>query len=178
MRFDNVALTGFMGCGKSTVGRLLAQQLEWTFIDVDCQIEVEYARPASKLFHELGETEFRLIEAEITAHNLALPQAVIALGGAAVDLPVTQQLLRERYTGLLVFLDGEFGVLVERCIREAENKGATYRPLLHQPKKALDRFSFRRDWNLANAGLRIDVSSQSCGKTANDITRFMESYVL
>lgn len=171
-----IALTGFMGSGKSTVGRILAHQLGWTFIDIDQQIETVHSRPASSLFHELGEAMFRAVEARITAECLALCCTVVALGGAAVDLPENQSLLSEDYHGCLIFLDGEFEVLINRCLQEENKQRATYRPLLHQPDKALARFLSRRTWNLANADLRIDVGSKSCEQSAEEIFVHLRAY--
>ncbi len=175
MSIENIALTGFMGSGKSTVGRILAEQLGWAFIDIDRQIEIVYARPASSLFLELGEAGFRAAEAEIMAECLAFSGTVVALGGAAVDLLENQHLLSGRYTGLIVFLDGDFDVLISRCLREADNETSTYRPLLHQREKALARFTSRREWNLANAGIRIDIGNDSCEEIATEIARYIKA---
>jgi shikimate kinase len=159
------------GFWKSTTGRILAERLGWPFIDIDREIESVHARSALSLFRELGEVKFRAAEAEIMAKCLALPTTVVALGGAAVDLLENQRLLREHYTGLLVFLDGPFDVLIERCLEEAGNDMSTYRPLLHLREKAFARFESRRDWNRTNAGMRVDVSSQSCEEAATEIAR-------
>ncbi len=173
MSIENIALTGFMGSGKSTTGRILADRLGWLFVDIDREIESVHACSASSLFREVGESKFRAAEAEIMAKCLALPTTVVALGGAAVDLLDNQRLLREHYRGLLVFLDGHFDVLIKRCLEEAGNDKSTYRPLLHQCEKAFARFESRREWNLTNAGIRIDVSSQSCEEAATEIARYV-----
>ncbi len=175
MSLENVALTGFMGSGKSTVGWLLAQQLEWTFIDVDREIETRFSCPASSLFHDLGEVAFRLIEAEVMAESLSLTRTVVALGGAAVDLPENQKLLHSQYAGLLVFLDGDFDMLMNRCLREADSEISTYRPLLRQREKALARFTARRQWNMTNAGVRINVESRSCGEISQEIANYVKA---
>jgi shikimate kinase len=155
MRPTSIALTGFMGSGKSTIGGLIASQLGWPFVDVDDRIEAVHSRSAFDLFRELGEAAFRATEARITAECLAAVDTVVALGGAAVDLPENQLQLTEVYRGSLVFLDGEFQELINRCLRQEQEQKATYRPLLHQPDKALSKFLLRRAWNLANADFRL-----------------------
>ncbi|MDQ2832856.1 MAG: shikimate kinase [Acidobacteriota bacterium] len=170
---SKIALTGFMGSGKSTIGPLLAERLRWGFLDIDRQMEVVHARPASALFGELGEEAFRAEEARIMRECLARPRTVVALGGAAVDLPENQKLLREVYTGLLVFLDGAFDVLIGRCAVQSECEGGTYRPLLHKREEAHARFVSRREWNLAHADLRIDVGCQGCEQSAREISEYV-----
>lgn len=169
MQLTSIALTGFMGSGKSTIGRLIASQLGWPFFDIDAQIEAVHSRPAAGLFYELGEAAFRSLEARITAECFGAKKTIVALGGAAVDSPENQRQLTEVYRGTLVFLDGEFEVLIDRCLRQEHERTATYRPLLHRPDEALSRFLTRRAWNLANAHLRVDVGSASCNQSAQEI---------
>ena len=78
MSIENIALTGFMGSGKSTTGRLLAERLGWAFIDIDRELESVHARSALSLFRDLGEAKFRAAEAEIMAKRLALSTTVVA----------------------------------------------------------------------------------------------------
>jgi shikimate kinase len=66
----NIVLTGFMGTGKTTVGRLLAAQLGYEFVDTDDLIEMRLGRPIAQVFLELGEAAFRQTEAEL-AQELA-----------------------------------------------------------------------------------------------------------
>jgi len=169
---EKIALTGFMGSGKSTTGRLVAQQLGWAFVDIDDEIEQIHACSASSLFQDIGEARFRAVEAQIMAICLAPSNTVVALGGAAVDLPENQRLLCDDYSGLLIFLDGDFEVLIKRCLEEAGGV-STYRPLLHQRERAMAKFSSRREWNLANADLRVDVGSKSCEVAATEIAQII-----
>jgi shikimate kinase len=67
---SRVVLTGFMGSGKSTVGRLLARAPEWEFLDSDQQIELENGETARTLFSVLGETRFRQMEPAVVARTL------------------------------------------------------------------------------------------------------------
>lgn len=76
---EKIALTGFMGSGKSTIGRMVAQQLGWAFVDIDSEIERIHACSASSLFQEVGEARFRAVEAQIMAMCLAPSNTVVAL---------------------------------------------------------------------------------------------------
>jgi shikimate kinase len=174
MAIRKIALTGFMGSGKTTTGRLISQQLGLAFVDVDQEIERVHSCSASSLFQKFGEEKFRDIESQIMATCLGLTETVVALGGAAVDLPANQRFLIYRYTGLLIFLDGDFEFLIRRCLYEAAET-STYRPLLQQHQKALTKFNSRRAWNCAHANLRVDVNDKNSQETANEIVRYVRS---
>jgi len=88
----HLALIGFMGAGKSTIGREIASLTARPFVDTDEEIEKRFG-PIGELF-ERGEPEFRRIEEQIVAEALAGPTAVIALGGGAVLSEATRKRLR------------------------------------------------------------------------------------
>lgn len=95
-----VCLTGFMGSGKSTVGRLLAAQLAWFFADLDEEIERESGLSISQIFAQKGEAVFRDIEHQCLARVLASTSArnmrlVLALGGGTFTQPRNAALLRD-----------------------------------------------------------------------------------
>ena len=76
----NVVLTGFMGTGKTTVGRLVAHELDWTFIDTDDVIVARHG-PINAIFAEQGEGAFRALEREVAVEAARSRQHVIATGG-------------------------------------------------------------------------------------------------
>jgi shikimate kinase len=88
-----IVLVGFMGAGKTTVGRLLSGQLGLPFIDADVAIAERAGRPVPQIFEDHGEQAFRVIEHETIAGLLDGPPAVLALGGGAVEHPETRRLL-------------------------------------------------------------------------------------
>jgi shikimate kinase len=163
---SRVVLTGFMRSGKSTVGRLLARALEWEFLDSDQQIELENGETAGTVFLVLGETRFRQMEAAVIARCLGKQKVVLALGGAAIDLEANRATLAQSQSSLIVFLDGDFDLLIERCLLQERTGQATYRPLLHKKGIALSRFAHRREWNMTHAHLRVDVSNRTCETSA------------
>ena len=88
-----IVLVGFMGAGKSTVGRLLAERLGIPLVDTDDVIEAREGRAISEVFAADGEATFRRIERETIASLLEGPEAVLALGGGAVHDAATRSLL-------------------------------------------------------------------------------------
>ena len=135
---SNIVLCGFMGCGKSTVGKIVAKRLDMSFIDGDTYIEQKENKTVSQIFADNGEDYFR--SAEKTAmKELAQKRAVvIATGGGAVMNPDNAEALKK--TGVLVFID----VLPETVIKRLEND--TSRPLLQRPdrKKAVTELMEKR----------------------------------
>lgn len=101
---ENIVLTGMPGCGKSTIGRLVAQALGREFMDTDTEIEKRIGMPIPAYFAAHGEAAFRRVEAEVIA-EIAAPRtcAVIATGGGAVLDPRNIDMLKRN--GRIFFLD-------------------------------------------------------------------------
>ena len=89
-----IVLMGFMGAGKTTIGYLLAEKLGLPFVDIDILIEHRTRRQVRDIFAEDGEEVFRRLEHESIVEVLAGPDAVVALGGGAVEHPGTAEALR------------------------------------------------------------------------------------
>jgi 3-dehydroquinate synthase/shikimate kinase/3-dehydroquinate synthase len=119
-----IVIVGFMGAGKTTVGRMLADRLGLPFVDSDLVIEQRARRSVRQIFAEDGEPAFRDLEHEVVAGLLAGPDAVLALGGGAANRQDTRELLKAAH---VVYLSVGFA---ESMLRVA---GDTYRPLLTQP---------------------------------------------
>jgi shikimate kinase/3-dehydroquinate synthase len=100
----HVALVGFMGAGKSTLGAEIADRLGRRLVDLDRELERAAGRAIPELFQERGEVEFRVLEAEATISALKQERpAVLALGGGAVETPKIRHALDEH--ALTVYLD-------------------------------------------------------------------------
>jgi shikimate kinase len=126
-----VCLTGFMGSGKSTVGRLLAAQLAWHFADLDEEIELGAGLSVSQIFAQKGEAVFRDIEHDSLERVLGSAAArhtrlVLALGGGTFAQPRNASLIREfgRELGgpqrgaasVVIWLDCSAEELLQRCV--------------------------------------------------------------
>jgi shikimate kinase len=169
-----IVLTGFMGAGKSTVGRILAARLRWPFLDIDSLITTEHGRTVAQIFADHGEEHFRRLEAEVTARVLDpahdYKQAVIALGGGAIETDAVRALL---FPGPLsvpatvtIFLSAPLPELLARChvgpgstvssVAEATEE-APVRPLLTAAEPPEDRLA-RRLPHYRRAHLTVDTS--------------------
>ncbi len=79
----NLTLTGMMGVGKSTIGKILAKKLDYNFVDIDRLIEAKEGASINLIFKKKGENYFRKIENDITLSELKKSNSVISLGGGA-----------------------------------------------------------------------------------------------
>ena len=136
-KLDRIVLTGFMGSGKSTVGKRLAAELGWDFHDLDAEIERRAGRSVAQIFAAEGEQAFRHLESAALAHLLGLNQVVVALGGGAPEVLGNRLLLEQTPRTAVVHLDAPLDILLDRCRRDT----ATERPLLGE---AQQRFRARR----------------------------------
>ena len=112
---DNVILVGFMGAGKSSVGRILARRLGRCFVETDEMITATEGSPIPEIFAEKGEAHFRSLEDEVV-RLLALKRGdVIATGGGLPCVEGRVEALRS--VGTVVWLGGDFATLYERALR-------------------------------------------------------------
>jgi shikimate kinase len=115
---DNVVLVGFMGAGKSSVGRLLARRLGRCFVETDDMITAHEGRSIPEIFAERGEAHFRALEEE-TVRLLSLKSGdVIATGGGLPCREGRPEALRT--LGTVVWLRGDFDAVYERAQRAGE----------------------------------------------------------
>lgn len=131
-----LALTGFMGCGKSTVARLLARQIGWIHADLDKRIAERLGMTIPAIFSQLGEPAFRQTEHEeleriLGEANATAKPTVISLGGGTVAQPANFELLSQAKC-TTVWLQCSVEELMQRCSH------ITDRPLFK------DEASFRR----------------------------------
>ena len=133
-----LVLTGFMGAGKSTIGRQLAQHIGWTFLDLDAHLEQRAGLTILEIFDRHGEEHFRRLESSALASALRLPNTVLALGGGAPET-LTNRLLLEQTPGTFtIFLDAPFATLFDRCMLQDIS-----RPVFADPAFARQRFTLR-----------------------------------
>jgi shikimate kinase len=116
-----LVLTGFMGAGKTTVGRLLAAQLNWEFLDLDAYIESRSGLSVPSIFAIHGEAHFRQLESMALASALGRTRLVLALGGGAPEVLTNRLLLEQTPATSTIFLDAPFPALFDRCMMQALN---------------------------------------------------------
>ena len=124
----NIVLCGFMGCGKSTIGKLLAAQTDREFIDMDTFIEQQEQRSITTIFEQNGEAEFRRLEHAACVTLGTRDGLVIATGGGAVLREDNVAALTQN--GTIVFLDVSEDTVLTRLQHD------TSRPLLQRADKA------------------------------------------
>jgi shikimate kinase len=169
-----------MGAGKSTVGRILAARLRWPFLDIDSLIAAEHGRTVAQIFADHGEEHFRRLEAEAVARVLdplqqdpphAYEQAVVALGGGAIETDAVRELLFSEPSPVpgtvTIFLSAPLPELLARCHvgSDEQAEGACsglgeappVRPLLTAAEPPEDRLA-RRLPHYRRAQLTVDTA--------------------
>ncbi len=172
---QRLVLTGFMGAGKTTVGRLLADRLAWDFLDLDAYIESRTGLTVPSIFSTHGEAHFRQLESAALASALGRSSLVLALGGGAPEVLTNRLLLEQTPQTATIFLDAPFATLFDRCMMQALNPAASgiapneaasqLRPLLADSAAAEARFLLRQPIYRRLAQLTLDTAGLSPEQT-------------
>ncbi|PKM50785.1 MAG: shikimate kinase [Firmicutes bacterium HGW-Firmicutes-7] len=156
----NVILIGFMGSGKSTIGKILAQQLKLNWLDMDIEIEQSEGITIKEIFEQKGEEYFRQIETLHLKKQLNKDNNVISTGGGVVLSEENRSILKE--IGTVVFLHANSEQIIENL------KDDEQRPLLREDnvedkiRKLLDQ----REANYLNAA---NIIIQTTGKSIENV---------
>jgi shikimate kinase len=164
---QRIILTGFMGAGKSTIGRLLASRLDWQFLDLDAHLEARTGATIPQLFERHGEAHFRRLESSALASALGHDRTVLALGGGTPEELTNRLLLEQTPATYTIFLDAPFPTLFDRCMLQDLGDPALARPVLADPVAAQLRFQKRHPLYTANqtADQTIDALFDTLAKT-------------
>ena len=163
---DRIVLTGFMGSGKTSVGRILAERLGWRFLDLDAEIERRDGRTVPEIFAASGEAHFRKQETAALAGLLGQRRVVVALGGGAPEELGNRLLMEQTPRTAVVYLAAPLETLLERCERDDARTGTAGRPLLAQAEQ---RFAERRHLYERIAGHQVETSARSVEEAADAI---------
>lgn len=167
----NIVLCGFMGCGKTTVGRLLAQSLGYTFVDMDDYIEEKAGMRVSEIFAAQGEAAFRRMETEACRELSAESGLVIAAGGGALVQPGNPEILAAG--GVIVLIE----VSPETVARRLKDDHT--RPLLAVPDKeaAIRELMEKRLPIYRKAASVIVDGNRPAGAVAGEIRNACKFYI-
>jgi shikimate kinase len=163
---ERLVLVGMMGAGKTTVGRMVAGQLGWGYLDSDEQVMAATGRTVAELFSERGEAAFRAEEARVLAEALSGSEpVVVAAAGGVVLSPHNRALLAR--AGTVVWLRADPATLAGRV------GSGTHRPLLgDDPPSALVALdAARRPFYSELARVVIDVDELSPDEVAAEVVR-------
>jgi len=152
-RTPGIYVLGFMASGKSTIGRLVAHRLGWSFFDLDHEIEHAERTTIAEIFDTRGEAAFRRIEAQILEQHVRWIErgrpAVLALGDGAFAEPRNREMVLAH--GVAVWLDCPLAVVERRAIE------AYHRPLARDPGKFAALYEARRQaYALADVHIAIE----------------------
>ncbi|MBK1882790.1 shikimate kinase [Luteolibacter pohnpeiensis] len=162
----NIVLIGFMGSGKTTVGRELHHRLGYSLVDMDAVIEQREGRPIAKIFEEKGEAAFRSMESQLL-HEMAEiddSRRIISTGGGVVTQERNRALLRQ--LGYVVWLHAPIETILERTSRNRD------RPLLNGPdaaERARVLLEQRKPWYAQSAHLKVDTAGLDSAEVATGI---------
>lgn len=159
----NIILTGFMGTGKTEVGRELSNMLGWKLIDVDDEIVKSKKMSINDLFSQLGEPVFRDIEADMIRSVAANKKTIISTGGGAVLRQENMDVLRKN--GIIVCLTASPEIILERTGNSDE------RPLLRAGnplEKIRELLDFRKPF-YERADIVIETGNRTPRQIAGDI---------
>ena len=111
----NLYLIGMMGVGKTTVGKLLAENIGYRFIDTDELITKVAGKSINEIFAQNGETEFRQLESNVLAQVCSYTKLIIATGGGIVTQQYNWSYLHH---GLIIWLDAPIGIILQRLAED------------------------------------------------------------
>jgi shikimate kinase len=159
----NLALIGFMGAGKTSVGRLVAEQLHFDYLDTDELIQSRTGRPIVEIFSTDGEAAFRKMEQELVGELAARTKTVIATGGGLPMNP--QNLVSLKTHALVVCLWASPEKIWERV------KNQTHRPLLHDadPQKKIHELFAAREPFYRQADVLLNTELRSVREVAQQV---------
>ncbi|WP_096188442.1 shikimate kinase [Evansella halocellulosilytica] len=156
----NIYLIGFMGVGKTTIGKQLAEKLNKIFIDLDEYIESKEQRSIKEIFSNNGEVFFRQLESD-GLQKLKNESAIIATGGGIVENEQNVNVMKQ--TGVVIFLNAPFHVLLDRIKHDQS------RPLTKGGENGLYKRYYDRLPHYHLAHVHFDTSEQTPDQVCHQI---------
>ena len=169
---SNIALIGFMGTGKTVVGKTLAEKLGKEFIELDVLIEQKAGKAIPDIFQQDGEIAFRELEIEVAKEVSIKKNVVIACGGGIVLNKINIDRLRQE--GIIVCLTASAEAILKRTAG-----GENERPLLEVSDKAFhirELLRFRKPFYRRSADIEIDTSKLDIDAVARQIIKKVQEH--
>lgn len=164
---SNIVFIGFMGSGKSRVGRAISKRFDMLFLDIDSMIESREDKKIIDIFQESGEKSFRDIEKEFAQLlKKSVQNSVISVGGG---FPTAVENIQE--LGFVVYLDVDFDSMVSELSKRKEE--IEKRPLLQNIEMARKIYNSRKEIYEKSANLIFKVESRDIDKVINDIEKLL-----
>jgi len=154
MTYDRILITGFMGTGKSSVGKLLASKLKWLFFDTDALAESTEGTSIAEIFEKKGEAYFRKLERRCLEGLVSMREVVIATGGGTLLDPNNLAMASEN--SAMVCLSASFDEIKRRL-----SKTKSTRPLLKSGLDSAAELLKEREPFYKKMGLQVDTSKLS-----------------
>jgi len=168
----NIVLCGFMATGKSSVGKRLAEMVDYKFLDLDTEIEAEAGMSIAEIFSSRGEPEFRALESRMVERIAKKTGYVIAAGGGTiVD---SKNLARLKGCGIIVTLTADIQIILQRV-----GKGDD-RPMLWEGdrQERIRTLLEKRESAYAKADIVLDTSSLSIDEVAQNLMERLRDFGL
>ena len=161
----NLYLVGFMGTGKTTIGRAVAQRLGFQLLDSDHEIERQRRKPVAQIFAEEGEPAFRALEREFVSQGHPATRQVVACGGGLVIQPGMLELLKSK--GVVMCLHASLETILRRTA------GHRHRPLLNveNPEERVRLLYAEREPVYRQAGSVILTDARPLGDIISHVLR-------
>jgi len=169
----NLILTGFMGTGKTTVGREVARRQGWPFMDMDAEIEARSGKSVPRIFAEEGEAAFREMESALCRELSRRSGWVIATGGGALVDPANRKVMQA--SGITICLTCDVESILERLRRRPQG-----RPLLavDDPRAEIERLLATRREAYAAIPWQIDTTGLSVAQIAGRVLALAQMVTL
>lgn len=166
---SSIFLTGFMGAGKSTTGKCLAELLGYEFVDLDQKIVAREGRSIADIFSSEGEKYFRDCESRLLASLSKEATSVYATGGGIVEREANRAMMRQK--GLIVYLNASWDTLRERLHRSKD------RPLVNQDKgwDTVSQLWSNRQSFYQDADIIVETDGRKPFEVASDIVNILKT---
>ena len=173
---DNVILIGFMGTGKTSIGKILATKLGSVFVDLDYKIEADNKMTIPDIFKKFGEAHFRTLEKQAVKEVTERHGIVIATGGGTIKDSENMKLLKE--SGIVICLTAT----IDEILFRTEHKGD--RPVLDKKdedqgdrRAAIEKLLEERKQFYDQADYKVDTTDWSPMQITDDICKYLKDKI-